>query len=269
MYKPLQRNQRLFREFPRPVYSGGLGFGMKWMMGWMNDTLKYFAKDPLYRKWHQNDLTFSMVYAFSENFMMPLSHDEVVYGKGSLLMKMPGDKWQKFANLRVMFTYMFTHPGTKLIFMGGEFAQMGEWNFLQSLDWHLLEKESHSGVKNLIADLNKLYKSTPALHINQFSGECFKWIDASDTLNSIVSYTRKTETGHVVVILNLTPRPHHDYRIGVPENKKYKELFNSDDKKYWGSGVGNPKVITEEVESHGFKQSVQLSIPPLAGIVLG
>lgn len=278
-------NQEIYKSYPdvqtiaeestafpgvsRPVYTGGLGFGMKWMMGWMNDTLKYFAKDPIYRKWHQNDLTFSMVYAFSENFMLPLSHDEVVYGKASLLMKMPGDTWQKFANLRLMFTYMYTHPGTKLVFMGGEFGQIEEWNFQKSLDWHLLESESHAGVKSLMTDLNGLYKSTPAMHVNQFDPDCFRWIDGADTQNSVVSYIRKTETGHVIVILNLTPTPQRDYRIGVPEKKEYKELINSDEIKYWGSGVGNPKIFVENVPSHGFDQSVQLSLPPLAGIILG
>jgi len=278
-------NEEIYRSFPdvqtiaeestafpgvsRPVYTGGLGFGMKWMMGWMNDTLKYFARDPMYRKWHQNDLTFSMVYAFSENFMMPLSHDEVVYGKGSLLTKMPGDAWQKFANLRLLFSYMFTHPGTKLIFMGGEFGQMREWNFEQSLDWHLLDSESHRGVKDLISDLNQLYRSVPALHLKQFDPGCFQWIDASDTNNCVVSYMRKTTNGNVVIVLNLTPVPHYDYRVGVPEEREYKELLNSDLKKYGGSGVSNPNIYLEKVASHGFEQSVQLSLPPLGAVIIG
>lgn len=279
-------NEEIYRSYPdvqtiaeestafpgvsRPVYTGGLGFGMKWMMGWMNDTLKYFARDPMYRKWHQNDLTFSMVYAFSENFMMPLSHDEVVYGKGSLLTKMPGDAWQKFANLRLLFSYMFTHPGTKLIFMGGEFGQIREWNFQQSLDWHLLDSEHHRGVKELISDLNTLYRTVPSLHMKQFDPACFQWIDGSDTTNCVVSYMRKTETGgNVVVVLNLTPLAHHDYRVGVPEEREYKELLNSDHKKYGGSGVGNPNIYIEKEASHGFEQSVQLSLPPLGAVIIG
>lgn len=278
-------NEEIYRTYPdvqtiaeestafpgvsRPVYTGGLGFGMKWMMGWMNDTLKYFARDPMYRQWHQNDLTFSMVYAFSENFMMPLSHDEVVYGKGSLLTKMPGDAWQKFANLRLLFSYMFTHPGTKLIFMGGEFGQIREWSFQQSLDWHLLDSERHRGVKDLIADLNKLYRTVPALHVKQFDPECFQWIDGSDTKNCVVSYMRKTASGNVVVVLNLTPAPHYDYRVGVPDEREYKELLNSDSKKYGGSGVSNPNIYTEKEPSHGFEQSVQLSLPPLGAVIIG
>ncbi|MDT4848798.1 1,4-alpha-glucan branching enzyme GlgB [compost metagenome] len=223
----------------------------------------------MYRKWHQNDLTFSMVYAFSENFMMPLSHDEVVYGKGSLLTKMPGDAWQKFANLRLLFSYMFTHPGTKLIFMGGEFGQIREWSFEQSLDWHLLDSERHRGVKDLISDLNKLYKTVAALHMKQFAPDCFQWIDGSDTKNCVVSYMRKTESGNVVVVLNLTPEPHYDYRVGVPDHREYKELLNSDHKKYGGSGVSNPDIYLEKQPSHGFEQSVQLSLPPLGAVIIG
>jgi 1,4-alpha-glucan branching enzyme len=278
-------NEEIYRSFPdvqtiaeestafpgvsRPVYTGGLGFGMKWMMGWMNDTLKYFSRDPMYRRWHQNDLTFSMVYAFSENFMMPFSHDEVVYGKGSLLTKMPGDTWQKFANLRLMFSYMFTHPGTKLVFMGGEFGQIREWNFQQSLDWHLLQNTSHNGVRLLMSDLNKLYKTVPALHKNQFNPDCFRWVDGSDTNNCVVSYMRKHENSHVVILLNLTPNPQSGYRIGVPENKEYKELFNSDSTRYSGSGVANENIYVENTASHGFEQSVQLSLPPLGAVIIG
>lgn len=258
-----------FPGVSRPVYTGGLGFGMKWMMGWMNDTLKYFARDPMFRRWHQNDLTFSMVYAFSENFMMPLSHDEVVYGKGSLIMKMPGDTWQKFANLRLMFSYMFTHPGSKLVFMGGEFGQIREWNFQQSLDWHLLQNDSHKGLKNLMSDLNNLYRTVPALHKNQFNSDCFKWIDGSDTTNCVVSYLRKYEDSTVIIVLNLTPNPQNDYRIGVPEDKGYKELFNSDSTQYSGSGVGNESIFTEKNKSHGYEQSVQLSLPPLGAVIIG
>ena len=241
---------------------------MKWMMGWMNDTLTYFSKNPMFRKWHQDDLTFSTVYAFSENFMLPLSHDEVVYGKGSLLNKMPGDEWQKFANLRLLFTYMFTHPGTKLVFMGGEFGQLREWDFKNSLDWHLLENDNHAGIKSVVTDLNHLYKKHPALFDKQFSPEGFAWLDTSDRENAVVYFKRKGQSEELLIILNLTPVPRNNYRIGVPENKNYDELFNSDDRKYWGSGIINEKLITETIPCHGFNQSIALNLPPLGGIVL-
>ncbi len=277
-------NEEIYRSFPdvqtiaeestafpgvsKPTFLGGLGFGMKWMMGWMNDTLTYFSKDPMFRKWHQDDLTFSTVYAFSENFMLPLSHDEVVYGKGSLLNKMPGDEWQKFANLRLLFTYMFTHPGTKLMFMGGEFGQSKEWDFKNSLDWHLLENDNHAGIKSVVTDLNHLYKNHPALFDKQFSPEGFAWLDTSDRENAVVYYKRKGINEELLIILNLTPIPRNDYRIGVPENKNYFELFNSDHRKYWGSGIINEKLVIETMPSHGFNQSIVLNLPPLAGIVL-
>ncbi len=277
-------NEEIYRSFPdvqtiaeestafpgvsKPTFLGGLGFGMKWMMGWMNDTLTYFSKNPMFRKWHQDDLTFSTVYAFSENFMLPLSHDEVVYGKGSLLNKMPGDEWQKFANLRLLFTYMFTHPGTKLIFMGGEFGQSKEWDFKNSLDWHLLENDNHAGIKNVVTDLNHLYKKHPALFEKQFSPEGFAWLDTSDRENAVVYYKRKGLNEELLILLNLTPIPRNNYRIGVPENKNYTEIFNSDDRKYWGSGVTNEKIGTETIPCHGFDQSIVLNLPPLAGIVL-
>jgi 1,4-alpha-glucan branching enzyme len=257
-----------FPGVSRPTFLGGLGFGMKWMMGWMNDTLRYFSKDPMYRKWHQNDLTFSTVYAFSENFMLPLSHDEVVYGKHSLLNKMPGDEWQKFANLRLLFSYMFTHPGSKLLFMGGEFGQSEEWNFLKSLDWHLLNYDSHKGINLLVQDLNKVYRAEPALFDKQFSSEGFDWLDTTDTENCVVYYRRKGLNEEVLVILNLTPLPKSNYRIGVPQNKVYTEILNSDDKKYWGSGVTNSVLKTEEIKAHGFEQSVTLNIPPLGAVIL-
>ncbi|HLO44222.1 MAG TPA: 1,4-alpha-glucan branching protein GlgB [Leadbetterella sp.] len=257
-----------FPGVSRPTFLGGLGFGMKWMMGWMNDTLRYFSKDPMYRKWHQNDLTFSTVYAFSENFMLPLSHDEVVYGKHSLLNKMPGDEWQKFANLRLLFSYMFTHPGSKLLFMGGEFGQSEEWNFLKSLDWHLLNYDSHKGINLLVQDLNKVYRAQPALFDKQFSFEGFDWLDTADTENCVVYYRRKGFNEEVLVILNLTPLPKSNYRIGVPQDKVYTEILNSDDKKYWGSGVTNEVLKTEEIKAHGFEQSVTLNIPPLGAVIL-
>jgi 1,4-alpha-glucan branching enzyme len=257
-----------FPGVSRPSYLGGLGFGMKWMMGWMNDTLRYFSKDPMYRKWHQNDITFSTVYAFSENFMLPLSHDEVVYGKGSLLNKMPGDTWQKFANLRILLGYMYTHPGTKLLFMGGEFGQSAEWNFLQSLDWHLLELDSHKGVSEFMKDMNRVYKSEPALFDKQFSPEGFDWLDTSDTDNCVLYYRRKGLDQEVLVILNLTPVPQNNYCIGVPQNKEYKEILNSDQTKYWGSGITNDNIVTEINPKHGFAQSINIKLPPLGIVIL-
>ena len=257
-----------FPGVSRPTFLGGLGFGMKWMMGWMNDTLRYFSKDPMYRKWHQNDLTFSTVYAFSENFMLPLSHDEVVYGKNSLLNKMPGDEWQKFANLRLLFSYMYTHPGSKLLFMGGEFGQSEEWNFLKSLDWHLLNYDNHKGVNLLVQDLNKVYRAEPALFDKQFSPEGFDWLDTTDTENCVVYYRRKGLNEEVLVLLNLTPLPKNNYRIGVPKNKEYVEILNSDDRKYWGSGLTNEKIKTEPIKAHGFDQSIVINIPPLGAIIL-
>jgi 1,4-alpha-glucan branching enzyme len=257
-----------FPGVSRPTFLGGLGFGMKWMMGWMNDTLRYFAKDPMYRKWHQNDLTFSTVYAFSENFMLPLSHDEVVYGKNSLLNKMPGDEWQKFANLRILFSYMFTHPGSKLLFMGGEFGQSEEWNFLKSLDWHLLNHDSHKGINLLVQDLNKVYRAEPALYDKQFSPEGFDWLDTTDTENCVVYYRRKGLNEEVLVLLNLNPLPKTKYRIGVPKNKTYVEILNSDDSKYWGSGITNEKLTTEAIKAHGFDQSIEISLPPLGAVIL-
>lgn len=257
-----------FPGVSRPTFLGGLGFGMKWMMGWMNDTLRYFSKDPMYRKWHQNDLTFSTVYAFSENFMLPLSHDEVVYGKNSLLNKMPGDEWQKFANLRLLFSYMYTHPGSKLLFMGGEFGQSEEWNFLKSLDWHLLNYDNHKGVNLLVQDLNKVYRAEPALYDKQFSPEGFDWLDTTDTENCVVYYRRKGLNEEVLVLLNLTPLPKNNYRIGVPKNKEYVEILNSDDRKYWGSGLTNEKIKTEPIKAHGFDQSIVINIPPLGAVIL-
>ena len=257
-----------FPGVSRPTFLGGLGFGMKWMMGWMNDTLRYFSKDPMYRKWHQNDLTFSTVYAFSENFMLPLSHDEVVYGKNSLLNKMPGDEWQKFANLRLLFSYMYTHPGSKLLFMSGEFGQSEEWNFLKSLDWHLLNYDNHKGVNLLVQDLNKVYRAEPALFDKQFSPEGFDWLDTTDTENCVVYYRRKGLNEEVLVLLNLTPLPKNNYRIGVPKNKEYVEILNSDDRKYWGSGLTNEKIKTEPIKAHGFDQSIVINIPPLGAIIL-
>jgi len=255
-----------FPMVSKPTFLGGLGFGMKWMMGWMHDTLQYFAKEPIYRKHHQNDLTFSMTYAFTENFMLPLSHDEVVYGKHSILGRMPGDEWQKFANLRLLYSYMFTHPGTKLLFQGSEFGQSEEWNFQQSLDWHLLEYDVHKGVQLLIKDLNGLYRKEPALHQKQFNAEGFEWIDYNDAENSVLVYIRKgnKESDNVIVACNMTPVPKEDYRIGLPDSGKLKEIFNSDLKKYAGSGAYKNKIKTSETKDWQFRNhSVEITIPPL------
>jgi 1,4-alpha-glucan branching enzyme len=233
-----------FPMVSRPTFAGGLGFGMKWMMGWMHDTLQYFQKESVYRKYHQNDLTFSMTYAFSENFMLPLSHDEVVYGKKSIAGRMPGDEWQKFANLRLLYGYMFTHPGTKLLFMGAEFGQSSEWNFEGSLDWHLLQFGYHDGIKKLITGLNNLYKTYPALHEKQFSGEGFEWINYSDHQNAVMSYIRKGNNPKedVVVVCNFTPVVRESYRIGLPKKGKLTQIFNTDETQFGGSGVGKYKT---------------------------
>jgi 1,4-alpha-glucan branching enzyme len=260
-----------FPGVSRPVFVGGLGFGMKWMMGWMNDTLKYFEKDPAFRKWHQDQLTFSLVYAFSENFMLPFSHDEVVYGKKSLVNKMPGDEWQKFANLRLMFTYMFTHPGTKLVFMGGEFGQTSEWNFQQSLDWHLLEFAPHKGMKECMIALNKLYKEEPALFDFSFSHDGFEWIDTQDRENSVLVYARKSldPARNLIIALNLTPVPRKSYRVGVMSEGSWQEIFNSDAEKFGGSGIINYDPVTAETHQwHGKAHSVILDLPPMGAVIL-
>lgn len=256
-----------FPMVSRPTFTGGLGFGMKWMMGWMHDTLKYFQKETVYRKYHQNDLTFSMTYAFTENFMLPFSHDEVVYGKQSLIYKMPGDEWQRFANLRLLYGYMFTHPGTKLLFMGAEFGQTSEWNFEQSLDWHLLQYDFHSGIKRLITDLNQLYKSQPALYEKQFTADGFEWINYSDHQNAVLSYIRKGNNPdeNVVVVCNFTQVVRENYRIGIPKKGKLQEIFNSDASIYGGSGIGNGKSLKiESIPYDGREFSAELILPPLS-----
>ncbi|MDI6049057.1 1,4-alpha-glucan branching protein GlgB [Flavobacterium sp. XS2P24] len=256
-----------FPMVSRPTSVGGLGFGMKWMMGWMHDTLEYFQKDTVYRKYHQNDLTFSMTYTFSENFMLPLSHDEVVYGKKSIAGRMPGDEWQKFANLRLLYGYMFMHPGTKLLFMGSEFGQSSEWNFEGSLDWHLLQYPYHEGVKLLITDLNKLYKTQPALHEKQFSPEGFEWINYSDHQNAVMSFIRKGNDPKedVIVVCNFTQVVRSNYRIGLPKKGKLTEIFNSDAANYGGSGVSNAKkIVIEAMPYDGRDYSTELLLPPLS-----
>lgn len=256
-----------FPMVSRPTSVGGLGFGMKWMMGWMHDTLKYFQKETVYRKYHQNELTFSMTYAFTENFMLPFSHDEVVYGKNSLIYKMPGDEWQRFANLRLLYGYMFTHPGTKLLFMGAEFGQTSEWNFEQSLDWHLLQYDFHSGIKSLITDLNQLYKSQPALYEKQFVGDGFEWINYSDHQNAILSYIRKGNNPdeNVIVVCNFTQVVRENYRIGIPKKGNLKEIFNTDAKIYGGSGIESAKPLKiESISYDGRDFSAELILPPLS-----
>ena len=255
----------------RPVYLGGLGFGMKWMMGWMHDTLRYFGTDPIYREYHQNDITFSLYYAFTENFMLPLSHDEVVHGKGSILQRMPGDEWQRFANLRALYSCMFTHPGTKLLFMGAEIGQFGEWNYKSSIDWHLLEHAPHQGVQELIKALNTLYKQEKALYELDFSAQGFEWIDLSDHRNCVISYLRKAADPNdfVAVVANLTPVPHENYRLGMPEKGNYDVIFNSDDKKYFGSDYSDiKKYEATEIARNGREYSVALTLAPLSVIVL-
>ena len=269
-YEGVQTIAEESTSFPmvsRPTFAGGLGFGMKWMMGWMHDTLHYFQKETVYRKYHQNELTFSMTYAFSENFMLPLSHDEVVYGKHSIAGRMPGDEWQKFANLRLLYGYMFTHPGTKLLFMGSEFGQSNEWNFEASLDWHLLQYPFHQGIKAVITALNTLYKSEPALYEKQFSPEGFEWINYSDHENAVMTYIRKGNNpkNDLIVICNFTPVVRENYRIGIPRKGELVELFNSDAKLFGGSGVQQSgKLKVEATPYDGRDYSIDLTLPPLA-----
>ena len=255
----------------RPAYLGGLGFGLKWNMGWMHDTLNYFSQDPIYRKYHQNKLTFSIWYAFFENFVLPLSHDEVVYGKGSLIRKLPGDEWQKFANLRLLFGYMYAHPGKKLLFMGGEFGQWDEWYHEKSLDWHLLEQPAHRGVANWVRDLNACYRNETALHQVDFSYEGFEWVDFHDSEASVIAFLRKSRNKKEVVLVvgNFTPVPRIGYRLGVPWGGHWKEILNSDARDYGGSGLGNMGgVDADPIADHGKKHSVQLVLPPLAVVFL-
>ncbi|MFD1615799.1 1,4-alpha-glucan branching protein GlgB [Gelatiniphilus marinus] len=255
-----------FPGVSKPVFLGGLGFGMKWMMGWMHDTLEYFAKDPIYRKFHQNDITFSLAYAFSENFMLPLSHDEVVYGKKSILGRMPGDEWQRFANLRLLYSYMFTHPGTKLVFMGGEFGQQDEWDFQGSLDWNLLEYGSHKNFQHFFKALNALYKTTPALYEKAFTNEGFEWISFDDHENCVLAYIRKGKKAEndVVVVCNLTPTVRDNYRIGLSKKGKLSEIFNTDNKTFGGSGILNTKPINIKKQAwNGKDYSAEITLPPL------
>ncbi len=255
----------------RPTYAGGLGFHYKWNMGWMHDTLAYMARDPIYRRHHQGEITFSLIYAFNENFVLPISHDEVVHGKGSLLTKMPGDRWQQLANVRAFLGYMFGHPGKKLLFMGCEFAQEREWNHDHSLDWHLLEQPAHAGVQRLVRDLNTLYRATPALYSQDFVPEGFEWIDHNDYERSMLSFIRhpKDASSFILVVCNFTPTISQDYRLGVPQPGLYREVINTDSVHYGGSNVGTPlgAVMATERPSHGRPQSIVLTIPPLATVI--
>jgi 1,4-alpha-glucan branching enzyme len=280
-------NQMVYRDFPntqmiaeestawpmvtKPIETGGLGFGMKWNMGWMHDTLEYFTKECIHRKYHQGSLTFSAVYAFSENFVLPLSHDEVVHGKGSLYNKMPGDPWQKLANLRLLFGYMYTHPGKKLLFMGGEFAQHAEWTHEHSLDWHLMGNPQHAAVQAWIRDLNHLYRNEPALYETDFNGHGFEWIDYHDADNSVITYLRKNKAGNVLlaVACNFTPVPRGNYRMGVPVGGFWKEILNSDATCYGGSGQGNMGGVEASPASfYGrFDHTLSVTLPPLGVVV--
>ena len=258
-------------QVSRPVYVGGLGFDIKWNMGWMNDTLRYMANEPIHRQYHHGMLTFSMLYCFTENFMLPFSHDEVVHGKQSMLHRMPGDEWQRHANLRALYAYQFTHPGKKLLFMGTEFGQGKEWDSTGVLDWYVLEYPLHQGMQRLVRDLNRLYCDTPALHRYEFDWKGFDWIDCHDAQQSVISYLRKGNDGELmVVVLNLTPVPRHGYRIGVPTGGRYREVLNTDNTIYGGSGLGNgtEPVTTEEMPWMNRPYSLVLTLPPLAAIVL-
>jgi 1,4-alpha-glucan branching enzyme len=254
----------------KPTYLGGLGFSLKWNMGWMNDTLKYMRNDPVHRKYHHDELTFSLIYAFTENFLLPLSHDEIVHGKGSLLDQMPGDLWQKFANLRLLYTYMWTHPGKKLLFMGSDIGQWNEWNCDSQLQWDLLQWESHRGLKKMVSDLNRLYRSQPSLYEVDFHWQGFEWIDCMSRDNSVVAYTRhaKESRDFVVVTCNFTPVVRKGYRIGVPREGRFQEIFNSDSQYYGGSNVGNVASIeAEKFEAQGRPFSININLPPLAAVI--
>lgn len=252
-----------------PVVNGGLGFDMKWMMGWMHDTLGYLENPTVYRKYHQGQLTFSLVYAFSEKFMLPLSHDEVVYGKGSLINKMPGDNWQQFANLRLLYGYMYGHPGAKMIFMGGEFAQRHEWQHDYSLDWHENNNPDHQGIQRVVRDLNKFYKDHPALYENNFSSEGFEWINADDAAHSVIAWIRKAEDEQLIFIANFSPVVWNNYRVGVPKLGFYQEVFNTDNLYYGGSDQLNAgRLETSPIPYNGKTHSLSLTLPPLGMIIL-
>ncbi len=274
-------NESAYRDFPgvqiiaeestawpmvsRPTYLGGLGFGMKWNMGWMHDTLQYMQEDPIHRRWHHGQLTFSLVYAFNENFMLPLSHDEVVHGKGSLIGKMPGDSWQQFANLRLLLGHMWAHPGKKLLFMGGEFGQRREWAHDDALEWWVLTDDTHGGVQRWVEDLNRLYRECPALHELDFDAAGFEWVDCNDSEASVLSFLRKARDGSsLLVVANFTPVPRQNYLVGVPQPGRWRERLNSDGTLYGGSGVGNQGGANSvPVAAHGHYHALNLQLPPL------
>jgi 1,4-alpha-glucan branching enzyme len=254
----------------RPVYTGGLGFGYKWNMGWMHDTLRYIGKDPIHRRFHHDNLTFGLLYAFHENFVLPLSHDEVVYGKRSLIGKMPGDRWQRFANLRAYYGLMWSHPGKKLLFMGGELAQEREWNHDIGLDWQLLGDPLHAGVQRLVRDLNRLYRATPALHAVDFEPHGFFWIDAGNAHESVVSFVRRGRDAEdlALIVCNFTPVVRDDYLIGVPHGGVWRERLNTDALDYGGSGIGNAGAATAEAHPmHGQPYALRLRLPPLTTLI--
>ncbi len=255
-------------QVTRPTWTGGLGFTMKWNMGWMHDTLSYMSKEPVYRHYHHDQLTFGLLYAFSENFVLPFSHDEVVHGKNSMLYKMPGDEWQRFANLRLLYTFMFTYPGKKLLFMGCEFAQGDEWNHDKALDWYVLDYDYHKGIKTLITDLNRINQNTLPLYQHDFEEKGFEWIDCHDTSQSILGYMRKSDDSFAIVLLNFTPIPREGYRIGVPVGGEYEEILNSDSEYYFGSNIGNNIIQADDTPWMNHPHSITLTLPPLAGIVL-
>jgi 1,4-alpha-glucan branching enzyme len=272
-YRPqaitLAEESTAFPAVSRPTYAGGLGFHFKWNMGWMHDTLSYMARDPIHRKHHHGEMIFGLVYAFTENFVLPLSHDEVVHGKGSLLAKMPGDDWQRFANLRAYLGFMWGHPGKKLLFMGCEFAQRNEWNHNHSLDWHLLHDPAHAGVQRLVRDLNALYKASPALFGQDFGPEGFAWVDHSNSTQSMLSFVRMGRNGELMLVLcNFAPVVHHGARLGVPRPGVWREKLNTDSSYYGGSNVGTPlgAAHTQAVQAHGQAQSLVLDVPPLATV---
>jgi len=255
-------------QVTRPTWAGGLGFSMKWNMGWMHDTLAYMSHNPVYRMHHHNQLTFGLLYAFTENFALPFSHDEVVHGKGSLVNKMPGDEWQRFANLRLLYTFMYTYPGKKLLFMGCEFGQGTEWDFSRGLDWYVLEYPHHKGMQTLVKDLNYLYKTQPALFSHDFDGQGFEWLDCHDMEQSVICYRRKSEFEEVIVVLNFTPVPRPHYRVGVPTPGTYNVIFNSDSHFYDGSNTGNNAVPSQPAYWMNQPHSIDVTLPPLGGIIL-
>jgi len=282
-----QLNREIYGQFPdvqtmaeestswpmvsRPIYAGGLGFGYKWDMGWMNDTLRYFKTDPVYRSYHHNQLTFRGMYQYSENYLLPLSHDEIVHLKGSLLSRMPGDPWQQFANLRLLLVNQFTQPGKKLLFMGGEIGQWSEWNHDSSIDWHLLGWDSHKGVQKMVDDLNRLYRSEPALHEGDCQSFGFQWLNANDNAQSVITFLRKARDSNdqLLIAINYTPVPRHNYRIGVPVGGQWREIFNSDAAIYWGSGQGNQGgVEASPLPHHEWPKSLTLMLPPLGAVIL-